>query len=99
MRRLLPLKANCSEILINKIERITELWQMQLRESFMQCKVELLNMYLNFIKTSNFSFAVFDDQTINKAVKYIHENFKKPFKAEDIAQYCLLSASHLRTKF
>ena len=86
-------------MLIKKIKQITELWQMQLYESFMQCKIELLRMYLNFIKPSKFYFAEFEDPTINKAIEFIHENFKKSFKTEDIADYCLLSASHLRSKF
>lgn len=65
----------------------------------MICKIELMRLYLDFIKKHTGENEHSVDKTVSLAVKYIHENFKRNFKTDEIARFCSVSPSHLRLKF
>lgn len=96
---LLPKIVYCSPVQIAKVCEATKIWQEQLAESFMFCKVEFLKLYLDFLKSNPENQIYSKDLAINTAIKYIHENFKRNFKTQEIAKACLISESHLRLKF
>lgn len=99
MLSVIPSVCECSVVQIKIIEEITEKWQRKFSDSFMVCKIELLKLYLDFIKKYIAGHSLVGDKTIEMAIKYIHKNFKRNFKTQEIAHYCSVSESHLRLKF
>ncbi len=95
----MPSVCECNAVRIKIIEEITEKWQRKLSDSFMVCKIELLKLYLDFIKKYTAGHSLVNDKTVALAIKFIHENFKRNFKTREIAKYCSASESHLRLKF
>lgn len=82
---------------LNKISKLADIWQSKTWDSYTKCRILLIDFYLDIIKAQMWhSFA---DNDVRMAMKYIHENFKRNFSGQEIAQYCSVSLSHLRNKF
>lgn len=56
----------------------------------MEFYLEIIKIQMTYLDT---------DKDINKAIKFIHKNFKSTFSGAEIAEYCNVSLSHLRNKF
>lgn len=82
---------------IDTLSSLVDIWQSKTWDSYTKSRIILLDFYLEIMNTQ-VSFSK-TDKDINKAIKYIHENFKKNFSGEEIAEYCSVSLSHLRSKF
>lgn len=93
----LPFVVKCSQKQLTKIEELANIWQSKTWDSYTRCRIILLEFYLEIIRMqiscSN------TDKDINRAINYIHENFRNNFSGSEISQYCSVSLSHLRSKF
>ena len=80
--------------LINSIYRT---WCENGRYSAMDCKIQILSLYLGFIK--RYLGTDEKNDTVKRAVDFIHANFRRNFSTEEIAAFCGISESHLRALF
>ena len=80
-----------------KLQHICELWQSRTWDSFTRCRIELMAFYLELLKPPLSTTQ--NDNSIAMAVEFIHQNFRTNCSGEDVARYCSLSVSHLRSKF
>lgn len=95
----LPRIIKCSDEQMDKIYALCEQWTLGRPESRMACKVGLMAFYLDIFKLSTQIELSDFDHTISLALDFIHLNFKRNFKTEEIARYCSLSPSYLRWRF
>ena len=93
----LPFLVKCSQKQNEKILSVCEIWQSRSWDSYTRCRVMLLDFYLGILKMQ--IEAADADKDIAKAISYIHANFRSNFSGNDVAKYCVLSPSYLRTKF
>ncbi|MBE7050492.1 MAG: helix-turn-helix transcriptional regulator [Ruminococcaceae bacterium] len=93
----LPYMIKCSKNQIESLKEICNVWQTHSWDSYTKCRIMLLEFYLGVIKKEmkNHSYGSVTDV----ATEYIHENFKRNFSGEEIAKYCNLSLSYLRSRF
>lgn len=92
-----PFCVKCSQKQIEKVSISSEIWQSRSWEAYTKCRVMLLEFYLEILKNQLESVNV--DKDISKAISFIRANFKNNFSCKDLAKYCVLSPSYLRTKF
>ena len=93
----LPFVLKCSHKHLAKIEELANVWQSRTWDSYTKCRIILLEFYLEIIRMQIYCSKT--DRDINNAIKFIHQNFKKNFSGKEIAEYCSISLSHLRSKF
>lgn len=96
---LLPRISECDALQLKSIQQITESWQSQSPDSYMFCKIQLLKLYYDIIKNVQIQGLYSTDDSVNKAINFIHANFKRNFTSEELSVYCSLSQSYLRKKF
>lgn len=80
-----------------EVEDIWRVWQKNLPDGYMRCKIDLIKLYLNFIE--RFSENAFLDTDVKRAIEFIHSNFKRNYSGDELAKYCGVSKSYLRLKF
>lgn len=95
---MMPKISRCDSLLLKTVAQLNESWQRQDLESYIFCKIQFLKIYYDKLR------CVIDecscsDASVNKAVQFLHSNFKKNFSSEELAKYCSISESHLRKKF
>lgn len=78
------------------IEQLVREWESRRPTSYMRCRLAILAMYLEHFVTSP---AWAEDAALVAAVDFIHKNFRRAFRSEELAAACSLSPSHLRGKF
>ncbi len=93
----LPFKFTCSSNQILHIKNMCELWQSRTFDAYTACRINLLSLYLDIIKQQR--LATTQSKEVNMAKEYIHNNFKTNFSSNEIAKYCHISPSYLRSKF
>ncbi len=96
-KSLLPFVHHASEREIEKLKNICSIWQSLEWDSYVSCRVKLLTIYYDIIKSRMSN--QFPDKDIAKAISFIHQNFKNNFSGKALADYCSVSPSHLRAKF
>lgn len=96
-KSLLPFIYKCRDTEIKELCRLCDIWQSRSQYSYAECRIGIMRFYMNVIISTNISPAT--DNDVSRAVDYIHQNFKTNFSGKDIAQYCSVSLSHLRSKF
>lgn len=84
---------------LKEIEQMAESWQGQSAWSYMFCKIQLLKLYYGIIASEESGMTCHADRAVSRAIEFVHENYKRNFKSEELAAYCSLSESHLRKKF
>ena len=94
---LLPRSHACSRNEEAAIENIYRTWCKNKRHSAMDCRIQILSLYLEFIKKSSDNTE--GDDKVNRAIDFIHANFRRNFTASEIASFCNTSESHLRAVF
>lgn len=95
----LPKIISLDAIQIKILEKMTEVWQRKTSDYYMFCKIQLLELYFDILKSAKKKFSKYNYDTVSFAVKFIHDNFTRNFKTEEIAAYASCSESHLRLKF
>ena len=95
----LPKISECDTLQLKTVQQVTENWQRQSADSYMFCKIQLLKFYFDIIKNTPANRLYSTDVYVNKAIKFIHANFKRNFTSEEISVYCSLSQSYLRKRF
>jgi len=94
---LLPRLVNCSKNEEAIIRNIYRVWCENNRHSVMDCKIQILSLYLGIIK--KLSDKDERNDIIIRAEKYIQSNFRRNFSTAEIADFCGVSVSHLRAVF
>ena len=94
---LLPKVIQCSEREDLILENIYKTWQQRKLYSKLNCKIQILTLYLELFKT--YCLDTGGDINVNRAKEFISTNFKRSFSSSEISEYCGISASHLRAKF
>lgn len=97
--KMLPKTAVCGAMQLKSIEQMIESRQSQSAQSYMFCKIGLLKLYYEIMGAAQDGGIYHSDEAVNRAMKFLHDNFKRNFKSAEIAAYCSLSESHLRKKF
>ena len=95
----LPKVIKGNPALHDRIVRIESTWQDQRPEGYMICKIELLSLYLEFIRYKRISEKTPYGDLIERAINFIHSNYKRNFSSREIAEHCSLSSSYLRSSF
>lgn len=95
----LPRVISSGPYMCDKIEHVARTWQKQLPDGYMTCKIELLSLYLEFFRASGKFDSAKYGSDIGRAVKFIHENYKRNFSSLEIANYCNISCSYLQARF
>lgn len=95
---LMPKIVSCTGAQLKSFERLTADWQRRSDNSYMLCKIRLLRLCVDFSdfgtqRTYN------GNRGVDRAVDFIHSNFKRQFSCAELAEYCSLSESHLRKLF
>ena len=94
----MPKVLDCNPEQRTLIEYLCRRWQIHQCDSYMKCKISLLELYLGIVK-SVLDISASSDSVVKRATEFIHNNFKRNFTSEEIAKYCSVSISHLRMKF
>ncbi|MBE6688059.1 MAG: helix-turn-helix domain-containing protein [Ruminococcaceae bacterium] len=94
----LPKVITCSKSQEYEIEEILDHWQSRNLDSYMRCKLCILNFYLDLMSSIQNTQNTCDE-IVSKAVKFIRENFKTNFSGKELASYCGVSQSNLRMRF
>ena len=97
--KALPRLIKCSGDQVNKMVALSEEWEQHRYESAMVCKIGIMAFYLEIFKMSADKELSKYDPAVSRAVDFLHSNFKRNFKTDEIAHHCSISASHLRSKF
>ena len=95
---LFPRVMPCPPGARDRIYRIAAEWEKRRPHSRMECKIELLSLYLGFICDLDASDG-HRDSAVCAALDFLHDNFKRNFSASEIARHCSLSSSCLRARF
>jgi len=93
----LPRIIQCAEAEGLIIEEIYKSWQQRKNCSFLNCKIQILTLYLELFKRCSEDSC--GDPAVNRALDFIQCNFKRNFTGAEIASFCGMSESHLRAKF
>lgn len=96
-KKLLPFIHRCTEAQYKKIKDICKKWQSRSWDSYAASRIGLMEFYLEIIQDNKKEKP--DDDYISKAISYIHKNFKSNFSGKEIAEYCSVSISYLRSSF
>lgn len=93
----LPFIFKSKERVYDEILRICKVWQSRSWDSYEECRIALLKFYLELIQKNDEKKS--EDRDIEKAIAFIHRNFKTNFSGKEISDYCSVSLSYLRSKF
>ena len=96
-KTLLPLIHKCTKEQLKKIVEICKIWQSRSWDSYTMCRIGLMQFYYDIIKHTSKTDK--SDDFVTKAISYIHKNFKNNFSGKEIADYCSVSLSYLRSIF
>ncbi|MBQ2284398.1 MAG: helix-turn-helix transcriptional regulator [Clostridia bacterium] len=96
-KKILPFIHRCTEGQYKKIKDICKKWQSRSWDSYAACRIGLMDFYLEIIQDCTKKKP--DDDYVSKAISYIHKNFKSNFSGNEIAKYCSVSISYLRSRF
>ena len=94
---LLPFIHRCTDGQYKRIMDICIKWQSRSRDSYAVCRIGLLQFYLEVVQSLTKTER--EEDYITRAIAYVHKNFKRNFSGKDIAAYCSVSISYLRSKF
>jgi len=84
---------------IQKIHDLATEWDKHRYDSAMYCRIGIMSLYLDLFRMTAEDELSASDPAVSLAIDFLHNNFKRNFQSEEIARYCSLSASHLRSKF
>ncbi len=93
----IPYMQKCNENQIESLKEICRIWQTHSWDSYTKCRIMLLELYVSIIKKEMKKHSY--DTICDKATEYICENYRKNFSGDEIAKYCNVSISYLRSKF
>lgn len=96
-KKNLPFMVKCNERQCGEFLKICKIWQSRSWDSYVRCRVGLIQFCLELIKSSTEKES--PDKDVEKAIKFIHGNFKTNFSGQELADYCCVSLSYLRAKF
>ena len=96
-KKMLPFIHRCTYGQYKSIIDICKKWQSRSQDSYAACRIGLLQFYLEVIQ--NVTKQKGEEDYITRAISYIHENFKRNFSGQDVAGYCSVSLSYLRSEF
>ena len=97
--KALPRLLKCNTEQVKKIRTLSDEWEQHRYESAMVCKIGIMSFYLELFKMSADKELLKADPVVTRALDFLHSNFKRNFRSEEIAHYCSVSESHLRSKF
>ncbi len=86
------------DVMHNDIEEMLNIWQSRGWDSYIICKIKLLQFHLSIMQNLE-KKAVSTDKYTAAAVDFIHKNFKRNFTADELSRHCAMSYSYLRSKF
>ena len=93
----LPYVIRCSSNTVKKLFAICDIWQSRKWDSYSLSRINLIELYLTFIE--KYLINPQNNTYISKAISYIHDNFKRNFSGDEIASFCSVSKSYLRSQF
>ena len=96
-KKMLPFIHRCTDGQYKRIIDICKKWQSRSRDSYAVCRIGLLQFYLEVIQ--NDTKKELENDYVTRAISYVHKNFKRNFSGKDIASYCSVSISYLRSQF
>ena len=96
-KSLLPFIHKCGKREFDEILTICDTWQSHAWDSYTKSRIKLMNLYLDIISQN--VLCQNEDRDVEKALHYIHSNFKSNFSGASLAAYCSVSLSYLRGKF
>lgn len=94
----LPRVLMVDNVMHKDIEDMLNIWQSRAWDSYIICKIKLMNFYLSIMQKMEEKAKCADKYTV-AAVEFIHKNFKRNFTAEELSHHCAMSYSYLRSKF
>lgn len=94
---LIPFIHKCGKREFEEMINVCSIWQAHAWDSYTRCRVKLMNLYMDIISQN--SLCQNEDRDVEKALRYIHSNFKSNFSGTSLASYCSVSLSYLRGKF
>ncbi len=97
--KALPRIVHLNKEQIQKIRALAEEWNMQKYDSAISCKIVIMSVYLDLFRMTASKELAGNDPAVNLAIDFLHANFKRNFKTEEVARHCSLSASYLRSRF
>ncbi len=94
----LPRVLSCTDEEKNLMERAYKIWSEQGEYCYVETRILLLRFFAAIAKRMR---AEPKGQTsfISNALEYIHRNYSKNFTLDDVATFCNVSASYLRSSF
>ena len=95
----LPRLVHLSSLQQKALEQMTAAWQRRSDDAFMLCKIQLLTLYYELLKEAEHAVLPEEGDAVLRAVRFIHDNFRRNFTGAEVAAYASSSASHLRAKF
>ena len=98
MMLALPIKVDCGEEMIRKIEEICAIWQRYAWDSCLLCRSHLLKMYYELCLAAQATDSE-EEKDIVKAKQYIHKSFGREFSFSELCRVLSISPSYLRAKF
>ena len=96
-KKMLPFVHRCTYEQYKRLIDICKKWQSRSRDSYAACRIGLLQFYLELVQ--NAVNEERDEDYVTRAISYLHRNFKSNFSGKDIASYCSVSISYLRSQF
>ena len=96
-KKVLPFIHSCTDEQFNMITELCKKWQSRSWDSYTSCRIGIMQFYLQVVQSN--AHADFKDSYVIRATNYIHKNFKINFSGKDIAKYCSVSLSYLRSGF
>ena len=93
----LPRVVDCDDGIKALVTNIFRSWKKPNEYSVLNCKIQILSLYLELFKKHLTSSV--GDKDVDFALDFIRKNYKRNFSAGEIAAYCKSSESNIRLKF
>ena len=98
-KKSLPKIQRKNPVVTERIRYIERVWQRQMPDRNMVCNIELLSLYLELFRINGAFMKQGFGKDVQTAIEYVHNNYKRNFAAQEIAEHCSMSPSHLRAEF
>ena len=97
--KALPRMSKCTDEQFSRIDLLAKEWGVSRYDSEMSCRIGIMAFYLDLFRATANKELSDTDPAIKLAIDFLHGNFKRNFKTEEIAKFCSLSPSYLRSRF
>lgn len=94
---LIPKNFHCGNRERAIVDNAHSLWQQRNTSSYLATKIQILSLYLDAMKIhapQNYTTG-----SVEKAISFINQNFRRNFSCRELADFCEISESCLRSLF